>query len=179
MSCGNEGGDYEKNIKRVETLLKENRGAELNWKFEAFPEENHVSMVIKSAYNSLSFIYRHWGLEDAPKKTIAEIEEHYKKLTQRFGYKIEVPVRLISGKVYFAVNEKRYHDALKVNRFGIRLYPNLSRFYVGLAESYEHLKKYKEALDSFKEALKRETDHASPAATRIKENIKRLNSVGK
>jgi len=65
----------------------------LTFQYTVNQGESHQSNGVFSIINGLRFIYSDWSLPKPPKDcTPVEIEEHYKKLSLKYGYKIANPL---------------------------------------------------------------------------------------
>jgi len=80
---------YVRGFRKFESLLKRKRPKAFDYEFKEFPEENHASVVLRSYYWGLRKIYEGW----IPKqmRTVAYLENHYRKLSKKYGYEILVP----------------------------------------------------------------------------------------
>jgi predicted alpha/beta superfamily hydrolase len=66
----------------------------LTFQYTVNQGESHQSNGVFSIINGLRFIYSDWSLPKPPKDcTPSEIEEHYKKLSIKYGYKIPNPLQ--------------------------------------------------------------------------------------
>ena len=66
----------------------------LTYQYTVNQGESHQSNGVFSIINGLRFIYTDWSLPKPPKDcTQLEIEEHYKKLSLKYGYEIPTPLQ--------------------------------------------------------------------------------------
>ena len=64
-------------------------------------------------------------------------EEHYQKLTQKFGYTIPVPEGLINQLGYQYLQGGKPDEAITVFKANVERYPSSANVYDSLAEAYE------------------------------------------
>ena len=64
-------------------------------------------------------------------------EEHYKKLSQKFGYTIPVPENLINQIGYQLMFAGKRDEAIATFKSNVERYPDSANVYDSLAETYE------------------------------------------
>ena len=79
-------------IKKFTDLLKSVDN--LTYQYVVNQGEDHQSNGVFSIINGLRFVYSDWKLPKPPKDcTPSEIEEHYRKLSEKYGYEIPNPMQ--------------------------------------------------------------------------------------
>jgi len=86
-------GSEERPSKEIESFIKLLKTIEnLNYLYVENSGENHQSNGVISVMNGLRFIYTDWRLPKPPKNcSQTEIINHYKKLSEKYGYDIPNP----------------------------------------------------------------------------------------
>ena len=64
-------------------------------------------------------------------------DEHYKKLSERFGYSITTPENLINQMGYQLIFANKPDEAIAVFKANVERYPASANVYDSLAEAYE------------------------------------------
>ncbi|NAS11283.1 alpha/beta hydrolase [Poritiphilus flavus] len=91
VAVGNEGGYTAISTKKYAHILQDQESG-LRFKFEKLEDSSHESITIEGFIHGLKFIYEGFNLEQFPElDEIFLVEEHYKKLSERFGYELKVP----------------------------------------------------------------------------------------
>jgi predicted alpha/beta superfamily hydrolase len=112
----------------------------LRWKSAWFDGVDHGSMVGKSLYDGLLFVFEGWRIPDSilTSGDIAKIEGHGKEMARKFsGIDLPpIPENRLNALGYRFINEKAYDKAIDVLRYNIKLYPNSPNTYDSLGEAY-------------------------------------------
>ncbi|MEM7382144.1 MAG: alpha/beta hydrolase-fold protein, partial [Bacteroidota bacterium] len=91
VAVGNEGGYTAISTQKYADILQK-QDSELRFKFERLEENSHESITIDGFLHGLKFIYEGFNLQKYPElDEIFLVEEHYTKLSKRFGYEVKVP----------------------------------------------------------------------------------------
>ncbi|MBK7706634.1 MAG: hypothetical protein IPJ30_12870 [Acidobacteria bacterium] len=69
--------------------------------------------------------------------TIADLENHYKKLSARFGYPIPVPEDILNRAAYAMLNANRFEEAIALFKKNVATYPDSANVYDSLGDAYE------------------------------------------
>ncbi len=138
MTMGNEGGDMLPSAQAFEDVLKNNNIEGLEHKFVHFPEETHGSVVHKSIYDGLEMIYSPWRLTGNLNEMDWEgLESHYKMLSERYRYTIEIPEAQVNNLGYALLGNGNMQGAIAVFQKNVMKYPNSANVYDSLGEAYE------------------------------------------
>ena len=84
--------------------------------------------------------------------SVADLENHYKKLSKRFGYKIFIPEDLLNRAGYQMMNANKLAEAIEIFKTNVKNYPNSANVYDSLGEAYEKNGQLKEAKENFEKA---------------------------
>jgi predicted alpha/beta superfamily hydrolase len=141
-SLGNEPGGIGENFDKFRELLGRTNVKGFEWQADKMDDEDHGSVVLRSHYSGLRKIFAGWqGPRDPESGLMAGglkgADEHYKKLSERFGYTIATPENLINQMGYQLLGANRPDEAIAVFKSNVERYPNSANPYDSLAEAYE------------------------------------------
>ena len=144
--------DYTKGFNSFQDLLKRSKPKNFEYEFQQYRDENHGSVVLRAYYAGLRKIFNGW----TPPATgsVTDLENHYKKLSERFGYQINVPENLLNQIGYQFLNANRLPEAIDAFKRNVELYPNSANVYDSLAEGYEKNGQLKQAKENYEKAYK-------------------------
>ena len=109
------------------------------WNYKEYKEENHFSVPYKSMYDGLRFIYKNWHTEaflNSNKILYKDIEEHFKKISNEFGYNINPTEDFINQLGYQQLRFKHIDEAIEFFKQNIKLHPNSFNVYDSMGEAY-------------------------------------------
>jgi predicted alpha/beta superfamily hydrolase len=141
-SLGNEPGAIGETFDRFRELLSKTSIKGFEWRAERMDDEDHGSVVLRSHYAGLRKVYEAWQPLRDPKSGaviggLKGADEHYKKLSERFGYSIPVPENLINQMGYQSIFDGKPDEAIAVFKANVERYPASANVYDSLAEAYE------------------------------------------
>jgi len=126
----------------------------LTWKSEWLENVDHSSMLGRSLYEGLLFIFDGWKIpfDVVISGNVSAIEEHADKMRAKFGGRVEynIPEYLLNQVGYQLISRKSYDQAISLFTLNVKLHPNSPNTYDSLAEAYltkgdkETAKKYYE-----------------------------------
>lgn len=149
ISVGDEP-DFMDGYNSFQDLLKKAKPKNLAYEFRQFKDENHASGVLLAYYFGLRKVFENWQ----PPKTgsIADLENHYKKISRQFGYEIPVPEELLNRVGYNTLNAGKIAEAIELFKKNVANYPNSSNVYDSLGEAFEKNGQKKEARENYEKA---------------------------
>ena len=155
MTLGDEP-KYVESLEKFTKIVELNSPEGLEFSYTQMKDENHGSITHLSIYNGLESIYSDWQLpKDKYKEGLASIDEHYKFLTDKYGYKIETPEYTINGLGYFYMQkEEDTEKAIKIFKENVKRYPESANVYDSLGEAYETNGQFAEAEKKYAKAVK-------------------------
>lgn len=172
ISIGDEP-DYLKGFNSFQDLLKKVKPKNFEYEFRQFKGENHGSVVLPAYYAGLRKIFEGW--EPSANSAIADLENHYKKLSKRFGYEIKFPEETLNQIGYQLLRTNRIDEAIAAFKKNAENYPNSANVYDSLAESYEKNGQLKQAAENYEKAYKMaETTGETQLAQSAKANFERV-----
>lgn len=141
-SLGNEPGDIGDSFDLFKAALAKAQIKGFEWEAEQLKDEDHGSVVLRSHYLALRKVYDGWQMPRDPQTGavaggLKSAEEHYQKLTQKFGYTIPVPEGLVNQIGYQYLLGGKPDDAIATFKNNVEHYPNSANVYDSLAEAYE------------------------------------------
>jgi len=172
LALGNEP-QLQKGFDLFKDLLNRAKPKDFEYEFRQMPEENHGSIVLPAYYWGLRKIFAGWT--PPPNGTIADLENHYKRLSLRFGYTVQIPENLLNMVGYQLLRADKTLEAIEVFRKNVGLYPNSANVYDSLAEAYEKNGQLKQAGENYEKAYKMaEAKGEAQLAKTAKENYERI-----
>jgi hypothetical protein len=141
-SLGNEPGDIGKSFVEFKELLAKTKIKGFESQAEQMTDEDHGSVVLRSHYFGLRKVYDGWLMPRDPATGaiaggLKAADEHYKWLTQKFGYSIPTPENLINLIGYQYLGQADFDAAISTFKTNVERYPNSANVYDSLAEAYE------------------------------------------
>jgi uncharacterized protein len=141
VSLGNEPGAIGESFDSFKNLLAKTSIKGFEWQAERMADEDHGSVVLRSHYFGLRKVYEGWQAARDPNGAVSGglkgAEEHYKKLSEKFGYSIPVPENLINQIGYRFLFDSKPEDAIATFKTNVERYPASANVYDSLAEAYE------------------------------------------
>src|SRR5688572_21640015 len=142
VSLGHEPGAIGETFNGLKEMLAKTNIKGFEWQAEHMTDEDHGSVVLRSHYFGLRKVYEGW---QAPRDLksgavlggLKGADEHYKKLSEKFGYSIPVPENLINQMGYQFLLDGNAEEAISVFKANTERYPQSANVYDSLAEAYE------------------------------------------
>lgn len=135
IAIGNE------NTQKVDSLtsgLKRYAPTWLNWAYQKYDDENHFSVPYKSLFDGLKFIYKNWFIDYYGNTAITyrDITQHFKILSDEFGYHINPTEDFVNNCGYNQLNSGRTENAVALFIENVKTHPNSYNAYDSLGEAY-------------------------------------------
>ena len=142
VSIGNEPGAIGESFDKFKDALSKSNIKGFEWQAERMGDEDHGSVVLRSHYFGLRKVYDGWQMPRDPQSGafaggLKGADEHYKKLSERFGYSIQTPENLINQLGYQFLFQNKPEEAIAVFKANVERYPDSANVYDSLAEAYE------------------------------------------
>jgi len=133
--------DFAQTVKDIEnfvSILEEKLPQKELWRYEFFKEEGHYSLVHLSSYNALKFLYKDWQVPDsiASHADFEAYEQHYARLSKKYGYRIKIPMRSVIRLGNKLLREKRFVEGIVVKKHNLELYPDQPDSYWHVGDAY-------------------------------------------
>ncbi len=140
-SIGNEPGAIGEDFDKFKDMLSKSNIKDFEWQAERMADEDHGSVVLRSHYFGLRKVFEGWQVPNDPSGAISGglkgADEHYKKLSEKFGYSIPTPENLINQMGYQFLFDGKPEEAIAVLKANVERYPASANVYDSLAEAYE------------------------------------------
>ncbi len=141
-SLGNEPGDIGKAFDAFKQVLAKSQVKGFEWEAQQMTDEDHGSVVLRSHYFGLRKVYDGWQMPRDPATGtvvggLKAADEHYKWLSEKFGYSIPTPENLINLIGYQFLGQADFDTAIATFKTNVERYPNSANVYDSLAEAYE------------------------------------------
>lgn len=92
LAVGNEGGYTQLSSEKFNRVLHETEPKGLTWRYQHWPEENHVSITIPGLRRGLQYLFEGYNLDHFPAlDDFFLVKQHLQKLSERLGYSVPVP----------------------------------------------------------------------------------------
>ena len=141
-SLGNEPGDIGKAFEQFKQVLANNQIKGFESEAQQMTDEDHGSVVLRSHYFGLRKVYAGWQMPRDPTTGavaggLKAADDHYKWLSQKFGYSIPTPENLINQIGYQDLLGGNAEEAIATFKSNVERYSNSANVYDSLAEAYE------------------------------------------
>lgn len=167
--------DYTSSFNSFQGLLKKAKAKNFVYEFHQYKTENHGSVVLPAYYDGLRKIFAGW----TPPQTgvVADLETHYKNLSERFGYKIPIPEPMLNQIGYQLIRAEKILEAIEVFRKNVENHPNSANCLDSLADALEKNGQLKQAKENYEKAYKMAEAHGETELARsAKTNFQRLSA---
>ncbi len=175
MTLGDEP-KYVESVEKFTQIIETKSPTGLEFSYTQMKDENHGSIPHLSIYNGLESIYSDWQLpKDKYKEGLASIDEHYKFLTDKYGYKIETPEYTINGLGYYYLQKEENTDkAIKVFKENAKRFPASANVYDSLGEAYEKSGQNEKAEKNYEKAVELAEKENHPYLKVFTDNLNRV-----
>jgi len=183
FALGNEPGEMTEGFEQLQKTLSVNRPKGFVAKSEHYNKETHGSTELLGHYDGLRTIFTDWRVPTDPKTGIpvgglVGVEQHYRGLSDRFGFKIS-PERAINSLGYGLLDAKKIDEALTAFRRNVELYPQSANAYDSLADGLEAAGKADLALKSVEKAVEVGNQSGDPLLPDFRKHLERLATASK
>ncbi len=184
VTLGNEPGESLTSFNRFKEILTQYQPKGFEWSAAWMEDEDHGSVVLRSHYGGLRKIFAGWQLPRDPETGaiaggLREAEEHYKKLSERFGYTIPVPEAIVNQIGYQLLNAGKMEEAIAVFKNNVEHYPASANVYDSLAEAYEKGGRLDLAGPNYEKAYTLGKENSDPNLAIYKTNFDRVSEKQK
>ena len=187
FSLGNEGntpnpmGD---GFEQLQKTLTEHAPKGFRWDSARYRDEDHGSTVLRAHYAGLRTIFADWQMpadpnDGMPVGGISGVEQHYRDLSQRYGYAIPIPENILNNLGYRYLAMKKFDEAIAVFQKNVSLYPGSANVYDSIGEAYETAGKFDLAKENFKKAVEVGTTTSDGNLDQFKNHVKRVEAESK
>jgi predicted alpha/beta superfamily hydrolase len=178
VTLADEKGEMRAGFDKFRALLANNKPRGFESDSMLMEDEDHGTVVLRSHYHGLRKIFAGWQAPaDAARSGADGVEEHYKKLSAKFGYTVLPPEQLMNTLGYALMGNGKLDEALKVFKSNVDRYPNSANVHDSLAEYYEKNGKLDLARPSYEKAVQVGTRIGDPNLPVYKTNFERVDGL--
>ena len=152
-------GPRKKGLYVYQQMMQKLNPKGLRWKMEVLKGHQHVSALAQGLHNGLRFVFQDFVVpEKVVLKGLDAIKAYYKDLNQKFSFQVKMPIGVINESAFIMYyNSKKLEEAVKILKYGMKLYPKSPTIAGVLAEIYAEDKKPTLAAQLYKQALEKAT----------------------
>ncbi|MEP7343163.1 MAG: hypothetical protein ABI977_35890, partial [Acidobacteriota bacterium] len=178
FTVGSEGEEMGTGFDRLKKVFAKQAPKHFVWDAMLMEDEDHGSIVLRSHYAGLRKIFDGWRVPDAVAANgLNAVEEHYKKLSAKFGYAVLPPEALMNQLGYQLFAAGKREDAIAAFKSNIERYPNSANVYDSLAETYEKSGRLDLAKTNYEKAVQLGQKNNDPNLQVYKTNFDRVNEA--
>lgn len=173
---GDEGAGMKNNANTLFDILKGNAAKGLEWDYQLIENENHGTIPHIAAYKALRKLYSGWRynpFQNRENQSLERLLDHFKKLSQKFDYKIAAPEGSLNAFGYMFVRMKKWDKAIEVFAYNVKQYPGSPNVYDSIGEAYEKKGDLKAAKTNYAKAVQL-TEKSDRRLKIFKTNLKRV-----
>ena len=178
FSLGGEGKEMQQGFEQLQKLLAAKAPKDFHWDSARYLDETHGSTVLRAHYAGLRGIFSSWEMprddKGMPLGGMSGIEQHYRELSQQYGYSVPVSESLINSLGYQLMADKKFDEAIATFQRNVQLYPGSANVYDSLGEGYENAGKLDLARAEFEKAIEVGTKAGDPNLDAYQGHLKRV-----
>ncbi len=183
FSLGNESGHMSEGFEQLQKTLGANPPKGFVVASAHYREENHNSTELLSHYAALRAIFAGWQVPRDPKTDLqigglSGIEQHYRALSERFGFKVSAE-QAINAFGHARLGAKKIDEAMAAFQRNVELYPQSANVYDSLADGLEAQGRPDLALQNIQKAVDVATQTGDPLLPEFKKHLERLVAASK
>jgi predicted alpha/beta superfamily hydrolase len=174
FNVAHENIPYLRTAKKIDSLLQAKKLKGLSFLFQYYPKETHGTVYMKSFYDGLHYIFQ-MDPPDAGMR-LNDIkwelfENHYKNLSEIFGYSMKPEESMINSYGYQLLADKNIDKALEFFKKNVENYPQSANVYDSYAEALLAKGDKKNAMINYEKAFQMD-----PTNTAAKDIVNKLKS---
>ncbi len=178
FTMSNEGEEMIGGFDGLKKVLGKQAPKHFVWDAMFMEDEDHGSAVLRSHYWGLRKIFNGWNVPDAVAANgLNAVEEHYKKLSGKFGYAVLPPEALMNQLGYQLFAAGKRDEAITAFKSNVERYPNSANVYDSLAEAYEKNGKLDMAKANYEKAIQLGQKTNDPNLPVYKTNFDRVSEA--
>jgi predicted alpha/beta superfamily hydrolase len=184
VTLGNEPGDIGDAYNLFNDVLRKQQAAGFTWEAVKMEDEDHGSVVLRSHYAGLRKAFEGWQYPRDPNTGAVSgglkgVEDHYRKLSERLGYTVQVPEALMNQVGYQLLFQNNVEEAVAAFKLNVERYPGSANVYDSLGEAYERSGRPELARPNYEKAYTLAQQTNDPNLRVFKTNFERLASQAK
>lgn len=182
FTMGNEGGEMQSGFERFKGILSKQHPQGFAWDSQLMLDEDHGTVVLRSHYHGLRKVFEHWQMP-AEATTgaliggLRNVDEHYQKLTDRYGFTVKPPEALVNQLGYQLMGVGKMDEAIATFKANVERYPRSANVYDSLGEAYEKSGKLELAKTNYERAAQLGEQSKDPNQAVFQDNFKRVSEL--
>jgi len=142
------------------SILKQDKKSGLKWKYTYYGEDDHGSVPLIAEYDALRFIFKNYRLPswevltDSTYQTYAVVTNHFKKISQEWGYEVTPPEQFVNSLGFNFLSKKQFEKSFSFFDLNIRNYPESFNVYDSMGDFYKAKGDAQKAKEFYEKALK-------------------------
>ncbi len=174
MTVGDEP-DYFDPLEAFSSLLREKTNGTVDFQYVKMLAEDHASVPYISLFNGIRFIFSDWQLpREKFGEGLAAIDEHYAKLSSKYGNTVETPENVINLLGYTYLRNNEIETAISVFSENVKRHPGSANVYDSLGEGHENFNQDKLAGENYQKAYELGMTSDDPNTPVYKTNLERV-----
>jgi predicted alpha/beta superfamily hydrolase len=154
LTLANETGDIRTGFDKAKALLGRQQLKGFVWRSSLMEDEDHGSAPLRSFNFGLQRIFEGWQpKEETIAKGATAVEEHFKKLSDKYKFTVLPPEALMNNVAYQMFHAGKKEEAIAAFKGNAERYPHSANVYDSLAEAYEKTGKLDLARANFERAV--------------------------
>ena len=175
ITLGNEGPEMQDPMNSFVSIMEKVAPHDFRWKYDYMSKEDHGTTVHRSIYDGLEWLYAGWAYPHASVKTgLVGLEQHYSRLSEKFGYPMEPSESIINTVGYELLANTQFAEAIKVFQYNITKNPESANVYDSLADAYESIDEMELALKNRELAYAQGKKNSDPALSLYQKRLESL-----
>ena len=156
----------------------------LVWESARYPDEDHNSTVLRAHYAGLRSVFSDWqvvidGNTGLLGGSMAAVEQHYRDMSERYGYQIRVPENILNILGYQLMASKKAKDATAVFERCVELYPESANAYDSLGEGLSAAGMFESAARNFQKAIELGVRNSDESLPEFRKHLERVAAEAK
>jgi hypothetical protein len=178
VTLGNEQGGMQAGFEKLKAVLGQHPVKGFTWDAMLMEDEHHGSVVLRSHYFGLKKTFDGWSASPQIMAAgVQAVEEHFRKLSARYGYTVVPPESIINQVAYQLLGNGKNDEATAVFRSNAERYPDSPNVYDSLAEAYEKAGKLELARSNYERAVQLGTRNEDPNLPVYRTNLDRVSKA--
>lgn len=175
ITLANEDAETRTGFDRYKALLAKHAPKGLVWGAQLMEDEDHGSVVLRTHYYGFRKIFEHWQIPaDGSISGVKGVEDHYKKLSARYGFQVLPPENLFNQLGYQLMGQSHFGEAISVLKTNVARYPKSANVYDSLGEAYEKSGKLELAKEQYEKAVQVGEQQNDPNLLVFRNNLQRV-----
>lgn len=175
FTLGDEGDWKYGYFKEFMNTIKRTKPEGFDWEFKYMQNESHASIVHRTMYDALEKLYTDWAVpNEVASGGLEPVLDHYRKLSDRFGYVISPSEPYLNSLGYEFLNAHNSDEALAIFAYNIKLYPNSANVYDSYGEALEKDGQMEKAEENYLTAYNKGQEISDPNVNTYRQNYERV-----